>query len=111
MLRPRVGIVKRRHAPPARPAGADPHLDETGGPPRGGIQDPRRAPASLFMIGQGSNDQSVNPSDAEDLQAALVRAGRDRPLTMIPGAGHEDRAFSATQLPATHAFLDSAFGR
>jgi acetyl esterase/lipase len=64
-----------------------------------------------FMIAQGTNDQSVNPSDAEDLQAALIKAGARSTLTMLPGAGHEDHAFSATQLPATYAFLDRAFGR
>jgi acetyl esterase/lipase len=64
-----------------------------------------------FMIAQGSNDQSVNPSDAEDLQAALVKAGARSTLIILPGAGHEDHAFSATQLPATYAFLDRAFGR
>jgi dienelactone hydrolase len=64
-----------------------------------------------FLIGQGSADLSVNPSDAQDLQAALIKAGATSTLTMIPGAGHEDHAFSATQLPATYAFLDRAFGR
>jgi len=64
-----------------------------------------------FLIAQGTSDQSVNPADAQDLQAALVRVGARSTLTMIPGAGHEDHAFSATQLPATYAFLDRAFGR
>jgi len=64
-----------------------------------------------FLIAQGAADQSVDPADAQDLQAALVRAGARSTLTMIPGAGHEDHAFSATQLPATYSFLDRAFGR
>jgi len=64
-----------------------------------------------FLIAQGTADQSVDPANAQDLQAALVRAGARSTLTMIPGAGHEDHAFSATQLPATYAFLDRAFGR
>jgi acetyl esterase/lipase len=64
-----------------------------------------------FLIAQGAADQAVDPADAQDLQAALVRVGARSTLTMIPGAGHEDHAFSATQLPNTYAFLDRAFGR
>src|SRR5215472_12227506 len=59
-----------------------------------------------FLIAQGTADQSVAQANAQDLQAALVRAGARSTLTMIPGAGHEDHAFSATQLPATYSFLD-----
>jgi len=64
-----------------------------------------------FFIEHGSADQSVNVSVSSTLQAALVQRGAQSTLTIIPGAGHEDHAFSATQLPACYAFIDQALGR
>lgn len=64
-----------------------------------------------FLIANGDADQTISPDRARRLQAALVKAGASSTLTIIPGAGHEDPAFMATQMLPTFAFLDKTFGR
>ncbi|HYY28127.1 MAG TPA: hypothetical protein VE860_09300 [Chthoniobacterales bacterium] len=48
-------------------------------------------------------------SQAQRLQDALLKAGAKSTLTILPGAGHEDPAFMATQMGPTFEFLDSIF--
>jgi acetyl esterase/lipase len=64
-----------------------------------------------FLIANGEADPNVSASSARNLHEALVKAGANSTLTLIPGAGHEDPAFMATQMKPTFTFLDKAFGR
>lgn len=64
-----------------------------------------------FLIANGDADQVIPPIQAQRLQAALIEAGATSTLTILPGAGHEDPAFMATQMLPTLAFLDRTFGR
>jgi acetyl esterase/lipase len=64
-----------------------------------------------FLIANGEDDPNVSASNARSLHEALVKAGANSTLLLIPGAGHEDPAFMATQMMPTFAFLDRAFGR
>jgi acetyl esterase/lipase len=62
-----------------------------------------------FHIVHGTSDCTVPPLQSETFHAALVGAGVDSSLTLIPGAGHGGPQFSdATRLPPLEAFLDRA---
>ena len=63
------------------------------------------------MIANGDADIVISPVQAKRLRNALVKAGARVSLTILPGAGHEDPAFMATQMLPTFAFLDKTFGR
>ena len=64
-----------------------------------------------FLIANGDADPLISPIRAQRLHDALTKAGATSTLTLLPGAGHEDPAFMATQMLPTFAFLDKAFGR
>jgi acetyl esterase/lipase len=64
-----------------------------------------------FLIANGDSDPNVTAMNARNLHAALLRAGANSTLTILPGADHEDPAFMATQMIPTFEFLDRAFGR
>jgi dipeptidyl aminopeptidase/acylaminoacyl peptidase len=64
-----------------------------------------------FLIANGEADSNVSAANARMLHEALVKAGANSVLTIIPGAGHEDPAFMATQMIPTFMFLDRAFRR
>jgi acetyl esterase/lipase len=64
-----------------------------------------------FLIANGEADPNVKASNARSLHEALVKAGANSTLTLIPGAGHEDPAFMATQMMPTFTFLDKALGQ
>ena len=64
-----------------------------------------------FMIANGDADIVISPVQAKRLRNALVKAGARVSLTILPGAGHEDPAFMATQMLPTFAFFDKTFGR
>jgi acetyl esterase/lipase len=69
----------------------------------------RKLPA--FLIANGDADQVIAPIQAQRLHDALVAVGATSTLTILPGAGHEDPAFTATQMVPTLAFLDRTIGR
>jgi acetyl esterase/lipase len=64
-----------------------------------------------FLIANGEADLNVSPENARKLHEGLIKAGARSTLTLIPGAGHEDPAFMATQMGSTFTFLDNTFGR
>ncbi len=64
-----------------------------------------------FLIANGEADPNVSAENARRLHEALVKAGANSTLTLVPTAGHEDPAFMATQMIPTFKFLDKAFGR
>jgi acetyl esterase/lipase len=64
-----------------------------------------------FLIANGDDDPVISDEQARRLNEALVSAGAKSTLTILPGAGHEDPAFMATQMLPTFRFLDQAFGR
>ena len=64
-----------------------------------------------FKIANGDADPIISVNQAQQLQDALQKAGAKTTLTILPGAGHEDPAYMATQMAPTFAFLDSALGR
>jgi acetyl esterase/lipase len=64
-----------------------------------------------FMIANGDADPIISAEQARRLHAALLQAGANATLTILPGAGHEDPAFMATQMVPTFRFLDRTFGR
>jgi acetyl esterase/lipase len=59
-----------------------------------------------FLIANGEADPNVKAENARRLHHALIDAGASSILTIIPGAGHEDPAFMATQMVPTFEFLD-----
>jgi acetyl esterase/lipase len=61
-----------------------------------------------FLIANGEADPNVKAETARSLHEALVKAGAHSTLTLIPGAGHEDPAFMATQMVPTFEFLAKA---
>jgi len=69
----------------------------------------RNLPA--FMIANGDADPIISPGQARRLHEALLAAGARSTLAILPGAGHEDPAFTATQMLPTVAFLEKTFGR
>ena len=64
-----------------------------------------------ILIANGDADSSVPFGDAIRLNDELHKKGVKSSLTILPGAGHEDPAFMATQMLPTFKFLDAAFGR
>jgi acetyl esterase/lipase len=64
-----------------------------------------------FLIANGDADPNVTARQAKSLHEALLKAGANSTLTILPGAGHEDPAYMATQMIPTFTFLDKAFGR
>jgi acetyl esterase/lipase len=64
-----------------------------------------------FLIANGEADPNVSAANARRLHEVLVNAGANSTLTLIPGAGHEDPAFMATQMIPTFIFLDRTFNR
>ncbi len=64
-----------------------------------------------FRIVNGDADQIISPAQARRLNAELTKAGARSTFTLLPGAGHEDPAYMATQMTPTFAFLDQKFGR
>ncbi len=64
-----------------------------------------------FRIVNGDADPVISARQARRLHQGLIRAGATSSLTILPGAGHEDPVFMATQMAPTFAFLDRAFGR
>jgi acetyl esterase/lipase len=63
-----------------------------------------------FTIANGDADPVISSEQARRLHAALLEAGANATLTILPGAGHEDPAFMATQMIPTLQFLDHTFG-
>jgi acetyl esterase/lipase len=66
-----------------------------------------RLPA--FRIVNGDADPVIIPARAVRLNETLLQAGARTSLTILPGAGHEDPQFMATQTAPTLAFLAEAF--
>jgi acetyl esterase/lipase len=64
-----------------------------------------------FRIVNGEADPVISPRQARRLHEGLIEAGATSSLTILPGAGHEDPVFMATQMTPTFAFLDRTFGR
>ena len=64
-----------------------------------------------FRIVNGDADQIISAAQARRLNAELTKAGANSTFTLLPGAGHEDPAYMATQMVPTFAFLDQTFGR
>jgi len=64
-----------------------------------------------FRIVNGDADPVISVAQAQRLCNGLKKAGAKATLTILPGAGHEDPAYMATQMPPTFAFLDAALGR
>ena len=64
-----------------------------------------------FLIVNGDADPVISPRQARRLHEGLIKAGTTSSLTILPGAGHEDPVFMATQMAPTFAFLDRTFGR
>jgi acetyl esterase/lipase len=64
-----------------------------------------------ILIVNGDADTSVPVVEAIRLNDELLKKGAKSTLTILPGAGHEDPAFMATQMLPTFKFLDAAFGR
>ncbi len=62
-----------------------------------------------FRIVNGDADPVVSAARAVRLNEALQKAGARTSLTILPGAGHEDPQFMATQTAPTLAFLAEAF--
>jgi len=66
----------------------------------------RRLPP--FLIANGDADPIISTAQATRLHEALLKAGGASTLTILPGAGHEDPAFMATQMLPTFEFIDQA---
>jgi acetyl esterase/lipase len=64
-----------------------------------------------ILIGNGDADSSVPVASAIRLNEELLKKGAKSSLTIVPGAGHEDPAFMATQMLPTFKFLDATFDR
>ena len=60
-----------------------------------------------FRIVNGDADQTISVNQAQRLYDALQKARAKATLTILPGAGHEDPAYMATQMTPTFEFLDS----
>lgn len=67
----------------------------------------RRLPP--FRIVNGDADPVIVPERAVRLNGVLKQAGAHTSVTILPGAGHEDPQFMATQTEPTLAFLAEAF--
>jgi len=67
----------------------------------------QRLPA--FRIVNGDADPVITPDRAVRLNDRLRQLGARTSLTILPGAGHEDPQFMATQTAPTLAFLEEAF--
>jgi acetyl esterase/lipase len=65
----------------------------------------------VFRIVNGDADQLISPAQARRLNEALTEAGAISTLTILPGVGHEDPAYMATQMVPTFVFIDHTFGR
>jgi acetyl esterase/lipase len=63
-----------------------------------------------FRIVNGDADPVISPLQARRLHQGLIKVGATSSLTILPGAGHEDPVFMATQMAPTLAFLDRTFG-
>jgi acetyl esterase/lipase len=64
-----------------------------------------------ILIANGDADNSVPVASATRLNEELLQKGAKSSLTVVPGAGHEDPAFMATQMLPTFKFLDATFDR
>ena len=64
-----------------------------------------------FLIANGDADNSVPVGGAIRLNEELLTKGVKSTLAIVPGAGHEDPAFMATQMLPTFKFLDATFDR
>jgi acetyl esterase/lipase len=65
----------------------------------------------VFRIVNGDADLVISPAQAQRLHEALIRAGATSILVILPGAGHEDPTYMATQMKPTVDFLDQVFSR
>jgi acetyl esterase/lipase len=72
---------------------------------------PKAKVLPAFRIVNGDADQLISPAQAQRLNEALTKAGAISTLTILPGAGHEDPAYMATQMVPTFAFIDHTFSR
>ena len=63
-----------------------------------------------FLIANGDADLIISPLQARRLHEALTQAGARSALTILPGAGHEDPTYMATQMLPAFEFLDKIFG-
>nr|WP_298688789.1 alpha/beta hydrolase [uncultured Dongia sp.] len=72
----------------------------------GYIRKARTLPAVL--VANGDVDPVVNVGAARDLHNAFSAAGARSQLVVVPGAGHEDPLFMATQMQPTFDFLSNA---
>ena len=63
-----------------------------------------------FSLAHGDADCNVPAGQSQQLKDALDEAGALSTLTILPGAGHADRAFDQTQTEPTIAFLQETFG-
>jgi acetyl esterase/lipase len=68
-------------------------------------------PLPPFLIAHGAADCIVPVQASRHLDKALVEAGGQATLHVLPGARHEDPAFMRTQLAPAYAFLDQTFSR
>jgi acetyl esterase/lipase len=73
------------------------------------LRSAKKLPA--FRIVNGDADKFISVSQAQRLQDALTKAGAKSTLTILPGVGHEDPAYMATQMAPTFVFLNSILGR
>ena len=60
----------------------------------------------VFRIVNGDADQIISVSQAQRLYYALMKAHAKATLTILPGVGHEDPAYMATQMTPTFEFLN-----
>ena len=63
-----------------------------------------------FLIVNGDADLIISPLQAKRLHEALSKAGAKSALTILPGAGHEDPTYMATQMLPAFEFLDKTIG-
>jgi acetyl esterase/lipase len=71
---------------------------------------PRAHRLPAFRIVNGDADPVIIVERAVRLNEVLQKAGARSTVTILPGAGHEDAQFMATQTAPTLAFLEEAFG-
>jgi acetyl esterase/lipase len=70
---------------------------------------PRAHRLPAFRIVNGDADPVITVERAVHLNEVLQKAGARTSVTILPGAGHEDPQFMATQTAPTLAFLEEAF--
>lgn len=64
-----------------------------------------------FRIVNGDRDPIISVNQATHLNEALLKAGAQSTLEILPGAGHEDPIFMATQMAPAIEFVERSLGR